>query len=188
MPLVYGFLNRLIHVHAAAYQKEVVRGAADAGWTENVLGHEAYTADSSPLHRRLLVSAAMSSIRGGANNEYSQANKRIDKNSNEEARIVATAVRAYELEILTGPSTDEEGRRAELILSGEQGEPLGTVTFYDPEAKLPHDFVSRASRPLLHMRADMLPSVLALLHSDKPLFVEYTDRGGRLTTTEGSAA
>lgn len=97
---------------------------------------------------------------------------------------MATAVGTYELEILTGPSADEEGRRAELTLRSEQGDPLGSVTFYDPEVTLGPDFVSRASRPLLHLHTDMLSSVLALLNGDKSVFIEYTDRGGRLTTTE----
>lgn len=100
---------------------------------------------------------------------------------------MATAVGTYELEILTGPGSDEdEGRRAELTLRSEQGDPLGSITFYDPETTLGPDFVSRASRPLLHLHTDMLSSVLVLLNSDKPVFVEYTDRGGRVATTEDS--
>lgn len=71
-------------------------------------------------------------------------------------------------------------------LLSEQGDHVGSITFYEPDVTLGHDFVSRASRPLLHLHTDMLSSVLALLNSDKSVFVEYTDRGGRLTTTDDS--
>jgi hypothetical protein len=98
-------------------------------------------------------------------------------------RIVAEVVEAYELEILTGPTEDEEGRRAELTLLGEQGGRLANITFYGPEATLGPEFVSRANLPLLQLHTDMLSSVLALLDGEKPLFFEFTDRG-RLTTTQ----
>lgn len=106
--------------------------------------------------------------------------------SNKEVRTVAEAVGAYELEILTGSRGEEEGRRAELFLRSEQGDRLASIAFYDPEATLGQEFVSRANMPMLQLHTDMLPSVLALLHGDKPVFVELTDRGGRLTTTEDS--
>ncbi len=99
---------------------------------------------------------------------------------------MATAVGAYDLEILTGPTPDEDGRRAELTLSSEQGDPLGSITFYGPEITLGPDFVSRANRPLLHLHTDMLPSVLVLLHSEKRVFVEFTAGSGRLRTQEDS--
>lgn len=101
---------------------------------------------------------------------------------------MTTPVGAYELEILTGPtveegtSTEENGRRATLALESEQGDPLGSITFYGPEVTLPPDFVSRANRPLLHLHTDTLPSVLALLQSEKRVFVEFTDGGGRITS------
>jgi hypothetical protein len=98
---------------------------------------------------------------------------------------VAGAVGAYELEILTGSRGEEEGRRAELFLRGEQGDRLASITFYDPGVALGQEFVSRANMPMLQLHSEMLPSVLALLNGDKPVFVELTDRGGRLTT-EGS--
>ena len=122
----------------------------------------------------------------GAAKEASRVSQMRDDESNKEARTVADAVGTYELEILTGPGDDEQGSRAELSLRGEQGEPLGSITFYDPEVTLGHDFVSRASRPMLHLHTDMLPSVLALLNSDKPVFVELTDSAGRLTTAGDS--
>jgi len=107
---------------------------------------------------------------------------REEKQQQEEVRIVNTAVVGYELEILTGPRTDEEGQRAELTLLGEEGTPSGFITFYDPEVTLGPNFVNRASRPMLQLHTDMLSSVLALLHSEKPLFV--SEEG--LTTTEDS--
>jgi hypothetical protein len=52
---------------------------------------------------------------------------------------------------------------------------------------LERDFVDRGSNPVLHLHTDMLSSVLDLLHSEKPLFVEFTElQRGRLTTTEDS--
>ncbi len=98
---------------------------------------------------------------------------------------MATAVGAYELAILTGPVEDEEGRRAELTLLGEQGERLANITFYGPEVTLGSEFVSRASLPLLQLHTDMLSSVLALLEGKKPVFFEFTDRG-RLATAQDS--
>ena len=98
---------------------------------------------------------------------------------------MATAVGAYELEILTGTVEDEEGKRAELTLLGEQGERLANITFYEPEVTLGSEFVSRANLPLLQLHTDMLSSVLALLDSEKPVFFEFTDRG-RLSTAQGS--
>jgi hypothetical protein len=95
---------------------------------------------------------------------------------------VAEKVESYELEILTGPTEDEEGRRAELTLLGKQGDRLAFITFYDPDATLGSEFVSRANLPLLQLHTDMLSSVLALLDGEKSLFFEFTDRG-RLTTT-----
>ena len=96
---------------------------------------------------------------------------------------MAEVVESYELEILTGPTEDEEGRRAELTLLGKQGRRLAFITFYGPEAALGSEFVSRASLPLLQLHTDMLSSVLALLDGEKSLFFEFTDRG-RLTTTQ----
>jgi hypothetical protein len=99
--------------------------------------------------------------------------------------LVATRVRSYELEIVTGHSEDEGASRAELTLRSEQGEVLGNIEFYEPEATLRSDFVNRGGNPIMHLHTDMLSSVLALLHSEKPVFVEYTDQaGGRLTTWE----
>ena len=89
---------------------------------------------------------------------------------------MATAVGAYELEILTGPGT-EEGERARLNLFGEQGrERLGRIYFYAPQVTLQNDFVDRGSNPVLHLHTEMLSSVLDLLHSEKMLFVAI--RGG----------
>jgi hypothetical protein len=100
---------------------------------------------------------------------------------------VATAVGAYELEILTGPSEDAESERAKLNLFDEQGgSRVGRIYFYGPQVTLERDFVDRGSNPVLHLHMDMLSSMLDLLHSEKPLFVELTDQRGRLTTTEGS--
>ena len=98
---------------------------------------------------------------------------------------MTTAVGAYELEILTGSVEDEEGRRAELTLLGEQGERLANITFYEPEVTLGSEFVSRANLPLLQLHTDMLSSVLALLDGGKPVFFEFTDRG-RLATAQDS--
>lgn len=103
---------------------------------------------------------------------------------------MSTAVGGYDLQILTGPivakeggSAEEEGRRASLTLNNEQGDPLGSIGFYGPEVTLPHDLVSRAGRPMLHLHTDMLSSVLALLHSGKRVFV---DDAGLITTREDS--
>jgi len=98
---------------------------------------------------------------------------------------VATAVGAYEAEIITGPSI-EEGERATLNLFGEQGgDRLGRIYFYGPQVPLEGDFVDRGSNPVLHLHIGMLSSVLALLNSEKPLFIELTEQNrGRLTTTE----
>lgn len=98
---------------------------------------------------------------------------------------MATAVGAYELEIITGPDI-EEGERARLNLFSEQGgERLGRIYFYGPQVTLQNDFVDRGSNPVLHLHTGMLSSVLDLLHSEKPLFVELTEQQrGRLTTTE----
>lgn len=100
---------------------------------------------------------------------------------------MATAVGAYELEILTGPTEDEAGRRvrAELSLLGEQGERLAFIAFYGPEVTLGPEGVSRANLPLLQLHTDMLSSVLALLDGEKPVFFEFTDRG-RLSTEQDS--
>jgi hypothetical protein len=102
---------------------------------------------------------------------------------------VSTEVGAYELEILTGPVVveeggfiEEEGRRASLTLIDEQGDPLGSISFYGPEVALPPDLVSRANRPMLHLPTDMLSSVLALLDSKKRVFVDE----GRVTTRDDS--
>jgi len=103
---------------------------------------------------------------------------------------VATPVSTYELEIHTGASEaegDTEGdRRAELTLLSEQGEHLGRIYFYGSEVALNWDFVDRASRPILHLHTDMLSSVLNLLESEKPAFVELRESRGRLTTDEES--
>jgi hypothetical protein len=98
---------------------------------------------------------------------------------------VAEAVGAYELEVLTGPTEDEEGRRAELTLLGEQGNRLANITFYGPEVTLGPEFVSRANLPLLRLHTDALSSVLTLLDGEKPVYFEFTDRG-RLTTAQDS--
>jgi hypothetical protein len=102
--------------------------------------------------------------------------------------IVATAVGPYEVEIITGPSVDLQGVRARFNLFSEQGgEFLGRIYFYGPGVPLERDFVDRGSNPVLHLHTDMLSSVLDLLHSEKPLFVEFTElQRGRLTTTEDS--
>ena len=97
---------------------------------------------------------------------------------------MATAVGAYEVEIVTGPGI-EEGERARLNLFGEQGrERLGRIYFYGPEVTLQNDFVDRGSNPVLHLHMGALSSVLALLNSEKPLFIELEQDRGRLTTTE----
>jgi hypothetical protein len=93
---------------------------------------------------------------------------------------VSTAVAGYELEILTGPREEEDGKRAELTLLDEQGAPVAHLTVCDPEVPLGPNFVSRASRHMMQLHTDMLSSVLALLHSGKPLFVSE----GVLTTRE----
>ncbi len=50
---------------------------------------------------------------------------------------------------------------------------------------LQSDFVDRGSNPVLHLHIGMLSSVLDLLESEKPLFIELTEQNrGRLTTTE----
>ena len=97
---------------------------------------------------------------------------------------MATPVGAYEVEIVTGPST-EEGERARLNLFSEQGgDRLGRIYFYDPQVILDSDFVDRGSNPVLHLHMGALSSVLALLNSEKPLFIELEQNRGRLTTTE----
>ena len=63
---------------------------------------------------------------------------------------------------------------------------LGRIYFYRPDETLEGDFVDRGSNPVLHLHTDMLSSVLALLNSEKPLFVEFTEQRGGLTTTEDS--
>jgi hypothetical protein len=90
---------------------------------------------------------------------------------------VATAVGAYELEIITGPGT-EKGERARLNLFSERGirDRLGRIYFYGPQVTLENDFVDRGSNPVLHLHTEMLSSVLVLLDSEKPLFVAI--RGG----------
>ncbi len=112
--------------------------------------------------------------------------------------VGANAIRAYELEIKTGPSEDEEGSeavvRASVRLLGEpgeavgeeQGKPIGHIYFYGPEVTLESDFHSRASRPILHLHTEMLSSVLHLLEGEKPVFVELEGSRGRLTTDEES--
>jgi hypothetical protein len=98
---------------------------------------------------------------------------------------VATEVGAYEVEIITGPSV-EEGERARLNLFSEQGgDRLGRIYFYGPQVPLESDFVDRGSNPVLHLHIGMLSSVLALLNSEKRLFIGFTEQNrGRLTTTE----
>jgi hypothetical protein len=112
--------------------------------------------------------------------------------------VGAKAVRAYQVEIKSGPSEDEEGSeapvRAEVRLLGEptealgeeQGKPIGHIYFYGPEVTLESDFHSRASRPILHLHTDMLSSALNLLESEKRVFVELEGSRGRLTTDEAS--
>jgi hypothetical protein len=97
---------------------------------------------------------------------------------------VATEVGAYEVEIITGPSV-EEGERARLNLFSEQGgDRIGRIYFYGPQVPLESDFVDRGSNPVLHLHIGMLSSVLDLLNSEKPLFIELEQNRGRLTTTE----
>ncbi len=97
---------------------------------------------------------------------------------------MATAVGAYEVEIVTGPSV-EEGERAKLNLFGEQGGDRRRIYFYGEQVPLQSDFVDRGSNPVLHLHIGMLSSVLDLLESEKPLFIELTEQNrGRLTTTE----
>jgi hypothetical protein len=97
---------------------------------------------------------------------------------------VATEVGAYEVEIITGPSV-EEGERARLNLFGEQGgDRIGRIYFYGPQVPLESDFVDRGSNPVLHLHIGMLSSMLDLLNSEKPLFIELEQNRGRLTTTE----
>jgi hypothetical protein len=97
---------------------------------------------------------------------------------------VATEVGAYEVEIITGPSV-EEGERARLNLFSEQGgDRIGRIYFYRPQVPLESDFVDRGSNPVLHLHIGMLSSVLDLLNSEKPLFIELEQNRGRLTTTE----
>jgi hypothetical protein len=98
-----------------------------------------------------------------------------------------TAGGGYDLVITSGRlvdaesgSVEDQGKRARLTLNDEQGNPSAHISFYGPEVPLPVDFLSRASRPILHLYTDMLPSVLALLHSGKPVFVDE----GVITTTE----
>jgi hypothetical protein len=112
--------------------------------------------------------------------------------------VGAKAVRAYAVEIKTGPTEDEEGSQATVramvrllgepgeALGEERGEPIGHIYFYGPEVTLESDFVSRASRPILHLHTDMLSGVLNLLESEKPVFVELREPRGRLTTDEES--
>jgi hypothetical protein len=59
---------------------------------------------------------------------------------------VATAVGAYELEIITGPGT-EKGERARLNLFSELGrrDRLGRIYFYGPQVTLKNDFVDRGT-------------------------------------------
>jgi hypothetical protein len=98
---------------------------------------------------------------------------------------VATEVGAYEVEIITGPSVVEEGERARLNLFSEQGgDRIGRIYFYGPQVPLESDFVDRGSNPVLHLHIGMLSSVLDLLNSEKPLFIELEQNRGRLTTTE----
>jgi hypothetical protein len=99
--------------------------------------------------------------------------------------IVTTAVGAYEVEIVTGPS-EEEGERARINLFTEQGgDRIGRIYFYEPQVPLESDFVDRGSNPVLHLHIGTLSSVLALLEGEKPLFIELTAQNkGRLTTTE----
>jgi hypothetical protein len=97
---------------------------------------------------------------------------------------VATEVGAYEVEIITGPSV-EEGERARLNLFSEQGgDRIGRIYFYGPQVPLESDFVDRGSNPVLHLHIGMLSSVLDLLNSEKPLFIELEQNRGRLMTTE----
>jgi hypothetical protein len=97
---------------------------------------------------------------------------------------VVTEVGAYEVEIITGPSV-EEGERARLNLFSEQGgDRIGRIYFYGPQVPLESDFVDRGSNPVLHLHIGMLSSMLDLLNSEKPLFIELEQNRGRLTTTE----
>jgi hypothetical protein len=78
-------------------------------------------------------------------------------------QIVAFAVGAYEVEIITGTGVDEDGVRAKLNLFSEQeGMRLGRIYFYGPDETLEGDFVDRRSNPVLHLHTDMLSSVLDL--------------------------
>jgi hypothetical protein len=82
----------------------------------------------------------------------------------------------------------EEGERAKLNLFAEQGgDRVGRIYFYGAEVALASDFVDRGSNPVLHLHIGMLSSVLDLLQSEKPLFIDLTEQNmGRLTTTEGT--
>jgi len=98
---------------------------------------------------------------------------------------VATAVGAYEVEIITGPPIEEGERVARLNLFSEQGgDFLGRIYFYGPQVTLESDFVDRGNNPVLHLHMGMLSSVLDLLNSEKPLFIELEQNRGRLTTTK----
>jgi hypothetical protein len=98
---------------------------------------------------------------------------------------VATAVGAYELEIITGPPVEEGEIVARVNLFSEQGgDRLGSIYFYGPQVTLESDFVDRGSNPVLHLHLGMLSSVLDLLNSEKPLFIELEQNRGRLTTTD----
>ena len=97
---------------------------------------------------------------------------------------MATAVGAYEVEINTGAGIGE-GERARLNLFSEQGgDRIGRIYFYGVQVPLQSDFVDRGSNPVLHLHIGMLSSVLDLLNSEKPLFIELEQNRGRLTTTE----
>jgi hypothetical protein len=117
-------------------------------------------------------------------NQHVRRNRQPTKRQ-EEVSIVATAVGAYEVEIITGLS-EGEVERAKINLFAEQGgDRIGRIYFYGPQVILESDFVDRGSNPVLHLHIGTLSSVLALLDGEKPLFIELTEQNrGRLTTTE----
>src|SRR5215208_7238895 len=74
--------------------------------------------DSSMIHRCLLVCA---SEEGTRRNHYRRklSERKDRQQEQEEVQIVATAIGAYEVEIITGTGVDEDGVRAKLNLFSE---------------------------------------------------------------------
>lgn len=70
-------------------------------------------------------------------------------------------------------------RVARLNLFSEQGgDFLGRIYFYGPQVTFESDFVHRGNYPGLHLHMGTLSSVLDLLSSEKPLFIELGQIGG----------